>query len=156
MGMFDEVECRFPLPEGYEYAQDFVYQTKSLLCAGDYYILGADGRLYERRYNYREATDEEKADYLEKISRWYRNTDKPSQDLLDYVAKYRVRDGTCQDVLSNPHIEGNSLNFYTNYSEADGQRTWLEFNAHFKGDVIQYIEPGKRMTAQPSVTQIET
>ena len=37
MGLFDEITCAAPLPHGYEFMQDRVFQTKSLGCGMDFY-----------------------------------------------------------------------------------------------------------------------
>ena len=47
MGMFDDVEFRYRMPDGYEGCG---YQSKSLDCTRDEYVVTPDGRLH-RRYS---------------------------------------------------------------------------------------------------------
>ena len=42
MGMFDDVEFSYRMPDGYE---DHAYQSKSLDCTGDTYTVTPEGRL---------------------------------------------------------------------------------------------------------------
>jgi hypothetical protein len=44
MGMFDNVRCDVPLPDGYR-AEGNVFQTKDLDCDMDTYVIRADGHL---------------------------------------------------------------------------------------------------------------
>lgn len=47
MGMFDAVDFRYRMPDGYE---GYDFQTKSLDCTGDEYVVTPEGRLH-RRYS---------------------------------------------------------------------------------------------------------
>ncbi len=45
MGVYDEVRCKYPLPEGDEAAQDLVFQTKDFDNALQQYTITKQGRL---------------------------------------------------------------------------------------------------------------
>ena len=45
MGMFDELTCDYPMPEGFEEYQDFTFQTKDLVNALIKHRISDDGRL---------------------------------------------------------------------------------------------------------------
>jgi hypothetical protein len=47
MGMFDDVEFKYRMPDGYEGRS---FQSKSLDCTGDEYVVMPEGRLH-RRYS---------------------------------------------------------------------------------------------------------
>ena len=52
MGMFDEIQCKLPLPIDFDLGVDhrnYWFQTKSLECAMDYFVLGEDRILYLRK-----------------------------------------------------------------------------------------------------------
>ena len=47
MGMFDEIDCKLPLP-GYEKGSKYGFQTKSLHCELERYTITKEGRLLRR------------------------------------------------------------------------------------------------------------
>ena len=53
MGMFDDVLCEQPLPDGYEGE----FQSKDFECLLDTYKISAEGRLLRREYEWVEADD---------------------------------------------------------------------------------------------------
>lgn len=46
MGMYDELTCKYPLPDGYADMQDLEFQTKSFESNLDHYTISADGELW--------------------------------------------------------------------------------------------------------------
>lgn len=63
MGVFDTVECLYPLPEGYEHLQEDSFQTKSLYSTLDTYTINRKGRLIHHRPQYEEVPEEEREYY---------------------------------------------------------------------------------------------
>lgn len=51
MGMFDEVKCNMPLPDG-RVSPGSWFQTKSLCCCMGKYTITAEGRLISHKYRY--------------------------------------------------------------------------------------------------------
>jgi hypothetical protein len=58
MGMFDELTCEYPLPDGE--VQEDLFQTKSLDCTLDHYTITKDGRLILHKVRYESVPEEER------------------------------------------------------------------------------------------------
>ena len=65
MGMFDELICEYPLPDGDvdKDVQEAIFQTKSLDCAMDRYTITKDGRLTLHKIRYESVPEEERPHY---------------------------------------------------------------------------------------------
>lgn len=61
MGMYDELRCEYPLPDGI--VQDKWFQTKSFDCALDRYTITRDGRLILHQVRYEAVPEEERPYY---------------------------------------------------------------------------------------------
>jgi hypothetical protein len=65
MGMFDELICEYPLPDGAvdRDVQEALFQTKSLDCTLDRYTITKDGRLILHKARYESVPEEERPYY---------------------------------------------------------------------------------------------
>lgn len=122
MGMFDNISCDMPLPEG---AGDVLeWQTKDLDCSMTHYAIRSDGRLVDARIRMEPKTGA--PDAPEFLSKEYR----------DYRQKwFEAKEGPDAPV----NFTG-SVNFYG--QSGDGQ--WWEFCAFIEGGTcfkIIQIEP---------------
>jgi hypothetical protein len=70
MGMFDELRCRATLPDDGD--TDTEFQTKSMDCRLDTYIITSDGRLTKKEYD-QEDESAEPCDYTGQID-FYRGS----------------------------------------------------------------------------------
>jgi hypothetical protein len=60
MGMFDEVRIKFNLAEKYGHLQNLVFQTKSLDCLLDKYLIDSDGYLEKQDIEYVDVPEEKR------------------------------------------------------------------------------------------------
>jgi len=58
MGMFDDIKCDAPLPDGHVSAGNW-FQTKSLWCCMDKFTITADGKLIFHKRQYETVGDQE-------------------------------------------------------------------------------------------------
>ena len=60
MGMFDDITCYYPLPDGRTDLNPDGFQSKSLDCCLDRYVITREGRLILRAYDLEVIPDEER------------------------------------------------------------------------------------------------
>lgn len=85
MGMFDELACMYPLPirEGYERT----FQTKSLDCQMDQYLIKQDGTLWHEVY------DTRLEENPEAFFGFYLHRDNKRWEAVDFTGEVRFYDG---------------------------------------------------------------
>jgi hypothetical protein len=90
MGMFDTVYLKIKLPAGFEQYEQSAYQTKDIdePSMGEF-IVQSDGTLIERQYDYRELTEQERQQWIEKY---------PPDSFMRQLAPIITRAGTFTDV----------------------------------------------------------
>ena len=139
MGMFDNLRCEYPLPDAA--AQNFDFQTQSLDCLLDDYVITKEGRLVKHYVDW-EATPEE-----ERIV---------PEDLTGSVweglwGRTRVEAGSERDIDTNFHGWLNFCGNRTREIRAINLKTgedelhpgpppeWFEYNAKFTGGTLVEI-----------------
>lgn len=64
MGMFDDIECEYPLPDtDAEVVPDLAFQTKSLECYLGKYRIDGEGRLWEQTFRIEDRSDPTATDH---------------------------------------------------------------------------------------------
>ena len=126
MGMYDNVSCERPLPDGFEIAKGACFQSKDFGCEMDTYTITQDGRLTRRYVSDYEDVPETEWEYinptgaLEKI--WHENS------------KRRPIYSTC-----DMNFQG-WLNFYSATGRhRDNTWEWHEYRAKFMDGQLQEI-----------------
>lgn len=129
MGMFDNIECQYPLPipddpielRGFPF-NSRVYQTKSFDTVMDTYIIKADGTLWHEEYDIEDKSDPNATGFARCYGIMTR-TNKREKQLSDYTGV---------------------VNFYEYISDFAGTTLnndyWIEYNATFVNGLIQKIE----------------
>lgn len=125
MGMFDDIKCDMPLPNGFT-GQHF--QSKDLDCCMDSYHITAGGRLLKRYVDRVEPVSEDQWEHV--------GATDPLRQIWHEQSKtkkvYAWRD-------TNFH---GMLNFYTHEgSMGDGTWKWHEYNAKFTdGQLVEITQ----------------
>jgi hypothetical protein len=128
MGMFDYIEVDYPFPEGYEHFRGQDGQTKSLECAMSYYFITEDGLLFERQYEYRELTEEEKDEY--------RNKYEPDSIFRNFIP-IMTRTGEYTDVaVEDSHLDINAIFAHPDTGYKDSEHFTIRMN----NGMVQYIK----------------
>ena len=131
MGVFDTVECLYPLPEGYEHLQNDKFQTKCLYKTLDNYTINRKGQLIHHRVRSEEVPEEE---------RTYYGTEKWDVPTLNFM--YRTT-GSMKTVAIDDHDEEwhGDINIYTHRGEhSDGTFEWFEFTVSFAEGKVEWIK----------------
>jgi len=63
MGLYDDVKCKYKLPDAPRVVQNDVFQTKDLDCMMCSYTITEDGGLVQHIYEYYEVPEEERPNY---------------------------------------------------------------------------------------------
>jgi hypothetical protein len=106
MGMFDEIRVEQILPDRTEQSSTW-YQTKSLDCHLDKYVITANGELYRECWNHE----------------W---VEEPDHFLNGYIRKV---EGTYRrDYLTDFHGD---IIFYSSKPELNTNRIWRDYHARF-------------------------
>lgn len=98
MGMFDYIDCKYPLPD--KEAQDLGFQTKSLNCTMTKFEINEAGRLIEYRHRY--AEDESEVDSIQLHDyeyHGYLNFYTSTKDNKWYQYKAKFTDGTVVNIV---------------------------------------------------------
>lgn len=125
MGMFDDIQCDYPLPDP-EY-QALRYQTKSLDRQLNSYMITADGKLIRHYVQYEIIPEHQR--------------EPPSS-----LPIFREVEGSREDIEVPFH---GTVNFYTTYPEnmEGGEWEWVEYSACFTHGKVEWIkrsEPKER------------
>ncbi len=120
MGMFDNIDCEFPLPGVPDDTVLNDFQTKSFENRLEVYTITKDGRLIHHRTKYESVPEEERP----------------------YFGTPKWEDGTlfqlcgCMKTLSDGDVEldiTDTIRFYTSTGDYDeGTFVWWEFEARFE------------------------
>src|SRR5919199_863327 len=125
MGLFDEITCKYPLPD--PVVQDEIFQTKSFDPIMDRYTITEDGRLILHSVRYESVPEEERPYYG--TPEW----DKPLGQLIGFM-----RSVPTGDVEIPYHGD---IVFYTSIgSHEEGTFEWFEYKARFTEGRLQWIK----------------
>jgi hypothetical protein len=131
MGMFDVVECEFPLPEFT--LQEKTFQTKSLDCVMNRYTITRDGRLILHKVRYELVPEEEREYYG--TPEW---DESPLIRICGMLKSIPVGD------VEIPYH--GDITFYTSTgSRKEGNLEWYEYQARFTDGRVQWIRRVPRM-----------
>lgn len=91
MGMYDELTCKYPLPEEYADMQQREFQTKSLERLLDHYTITEDGELFIRQAEREWVTDPNSVlgGYAKAIREWEERVEDFHGDLYFYTSRTR-------------------------------------------------------------------
>lgn len=127
MGMFDEIKCKMPMPDGVELDvdhRDHWFQTKSLRCAMDYYEIREDGTLWAQPYETEDRSDPDKEGFA---------------GLVGCMARVNQRWEQVKEFTGE-------IVFYTRASsigqpiDSGGHSGWIEFSVYFVGGKLKHFE----------------
>lgn len=125
MGLYDELECEYPLPDGE--VQDEIFQTKSLNRALERYTLTADGRLIWHRVRYEPVPEAERP--------YYGTPEWDASPLRRWFGAWRAV--PVREVAVAYHGD---IVFYTGVgSPRDEGYAWYEYRARFTEGRLQGI-----------------
>lgn len=104
MGMYDELTCKYPLPEGYADMQNRQFQTKSLESSLEHYAITGEGELWITKGEYEWVADPSSmlGGYAKVIREWEERVEDyhgdicfydfrkqaPTQDLVTFRARF--------------------------------------------------------------------
>lgn len=156
MGLFDNivVEDNEMLPE-YEGPEDPGWQTKTVEQPHmTTYRITEDGRLERKEQDYREKTDEEKAEEAEEhgFDSWEAYKDEvehmPLDEKFDHGYPTILRESTLDETYWVDHNQHGSFEFHTSLPADDGDDTWWwSYEARFtKGDLDEIVLLEKEKT----------
>lgn len=137
MGMYDELECKYPLP--FPEVQGETFQTKDFDCAADAYLIDTDGRLYLMNDGYRVVPEEQRPYY-----------GKPEWE--NPKSLFRLM-GSMEKVPCKKDVNFHGdLHFYTSLRYSEVKSASVDFVARFTDGVVTSIrheveehEPGPLM-----------
>lgn len=124
MGMFDSVECEYPLPD--PEAQHIWFQTKDLNNLMDNYTITREGRLILHLWDYEETPKAER-----------RYPDAPEGSFESMFGIIRKVEGS--ERLVDQHYHGD-LYFYGFLDERNPASDWYEYRARFTEGTLTSIE----------------
>lgn len=167
MGMFDDLRCRYPLPD--PEAQEWGFQTKDFDCLMDDYTITEDGRLIKHVTRCEEVPEEDRP-YFGKPE-WDDDPDLPGRnswfrlcgsirrvpvedreipyhgDIRFYTGRVRLPDGTIADQMgSGP--DGS----FTRGAQGEyiyGESAWYEYTARFTNGRVEWIRREQDSTPTP-------
>lgn len=89
MGMYDELTCKYPLPEEYADMQNREFQTKSLESLLDHYTITEDGELWIRQAEREWVTDPKSVlgGYAKAIREWDERVEDFQGDIYFYTSR---------------------------------------------------------------------
>ena len=119
MGMFDDIRCEYPLPEGSEEHQGRGFQTKDLGCSMARYTITDEGRLVENRVYYEDHPTRTRWDVILK------------RDVPEKVVAHRA------DIDQDYH--GDVLFYDYWLPEPGGDYVGVEFTARFTNGSVEWI-----------------
>ena len=123
MGLFDHVECKYPLPDTQLVYEGFYFQTKSI---GDpymgYFTITEEGRIIEHKFTYEEVPEEERPYW-----------GKPEWDKPLFKHFGSLKTIPTEDVDINFHGD---IIFYT----IDEDKKWVEYEARFTHGTLEMIK----------------
>ena len=123
MGMFDDIHCDYPLPDG---CQEKRFQTKDLDCQLDLYTMTAEGRLLKEEVDRYEPIPESEWTYVDATGLLEQHWHELSKRRPIFIQ----RDTNFHGIL----------NFYTSTgSNQDGTIKWYEYEAKFTDGVLVEI-----------------
>lgn len=130
MGMFDNVRCEVPLPDGYASAGG--YQTKNFECNLDTYTITADGRLVKASGHYEEPSPEDR-EKAQKIT---------GDDFWSHLERIRLSSTFVKDPDVDVNFHG-KFRFYTYEGDPNDERPiderWHEYEAKFTDGKLNEI-----------------
>jgi hypothetical protein len=133
MGLFDEIQCEYPLPD--PAVQKEIFQTKRLDCSMDRYTITADGRLILHKTRYELVPEEERPSYG--TPEW------ETSPFTRFLGSLRVVPEGDVELVYHGDIE-----FYTPIGGAgDDEPEWFEFQARFTEGRLQWIRRVDRSRA---------
>jgi hypothetical protein len=130
MGMFDELNCEYPLPDAE--VQDKLFQTKSLECLMERYTISRDGRLIHHKVRY-EAVPEEERPYWG-TPEW---DESPLTRMIGFLKAVPV--GNVEVAYHGDIYFGTTVG-----SREEGNLEWYEYQARFTEGRIQWIRRVER------------
>lgn len=129
MGLFDEIFCEYPLPEGFEHLQDKVFQTKDLDNYMTRYVIKKDGGLYQRIYEVEDIPEDE-VDTTVIFPVRHRRTGKVTDTLVTKL----------HDMPIVGEVHGD-IHFYTSTgSRKTNDFHWYDFVARFNDGKLKWIK----------------